>query len=83
VTTPEQQARQNIDRQLLQPGWLVQDRQQINISTRLGVAVREFPLTAESDDRILHRAAREMKSTGGTGLPHSILEGEGGCDGKT
>ena len=42
--TPEQQARQNIDRQLEACGWIVQDYKEMNISAGLGVAVREFPL---------------------------------------
>ena len=47
---PEDRARQDIDRQLGQCGWVVQDRGQMNISAALGVAVREFPmLTGEVD----------------------------------
>ena len=42
--TPEQKARNRIDRQLQQCGWAVQDRADINISAGLGVAVREFTL---------------------------------------
>lgn len=37
---PEQLARQNIDNQLTQCGWLVQDRRDMNITAGLGVAVR-------------------------------------------
>ena len=47
---PEERARQDIDRQLGQCGWVVQDKGQMNISAALGVAVREFPmLTGEAD----------------------------------
>ena len=42
--TPEQKARQPIDRQLDQCGWLVQNANETNISAGLGVAIREFPL---------------------------------------
>ena len=41
--TPEERARQNIDRQLTECGWLVQDAADMNIMAGLGVAVREFP----------------------------------------
>jgi len=43
--TPEEQARQEIDRRLEQCGWLVQHDRDMNISAGLGVAIREFPLT--------------------------------------
>jgi type I restriction enzyme R subunit len=41
--TPEQKARQDVDRQLAQCGWLVQDYRAMDISAGPGVAVREFP----------------------------------------
>ena len=40
--TPEQQARQEIDTALAGAGWVVQDRDEMNIAAGLGVAVREF-----------------------------------------
>ena len=40
--TPEQQARQQIDALLADAGWLVQDRDEMNLAAGLGVAVREF-----------------------------------------
>jgi type I restriction enzyme, R subunit len=43
---PEELARQNIDGQLVQAGWLVQDRGGINLSAGRGVVVREFPVEA-------------------------------------
>jgi hypothetical protein len=43
--TPDELARQNIDRQLHACGWLVQDRNAMNIYANLGVAVWEFPWT--------------------------------------
>ena len=52
--TPEQKSRQQIDRQLDQAGWLVQDYRQMNISAGLGVAVREFPLTTGAADYMLY-----------------------------
>lgn len=48
---PEENARQNIDRQLTECGWLVQDAAEMNILAEVGVAVREFPITVgESED---------------------------------
>ena len=41
--TPEQKARECIDRRLLQAGWAIQDYQQLNPMVSLGVAVRAFP----------------------------------------
>jgi len=50
---PEQIARQHIDRMLLSAGWIVQDRDQINLSAGEGVAVREFPLSNGFADYLL------------------------------
>jgi type I restriction enzyme, R subunit len=52
--TAEQRARQNIDRQLEQAGWLVQDYRQMNILAGPGVAVREFPLKTGQADYMLY-----------------------------
>ena len=40
--TPEQAARDKIDRMLFESGWIVQDKTKIDFSTRLGIAVREY-----------------------------------------
>jgi type I restriction enzyme R subunit len=58
--TPEQKARQQIDRQLEQAGWIVQDYRQMNISAGLGVAVREFPLTTGDADYMLYADAKAI-----------------------
>jgi type I restriction enzyme R subunit len=42
--TPEDRARQNIDKLLTDAGWIVQDKRATNLSAGRGVAVREFPL---------------------------------------
>jgi len=52
--TPEQQARQEIDRQLEAAGWIVQDYRDLHITAGLGVAVREFPLKTGSADYLLY-----------------------------
>ena len=52
--TPEEKARRDIDRQLDQCGWLVQDRSEMNISAGPGVAVREFPMITGEADYLLY-----------------------------
>lgn len=42
--TPEQKARQDIDAKLIASGWLVQDRDDLDLSAGRGIAVREFPM---------------------------------------
>lgn len=44
--TPEQEARQHIDAALEYPGWVVQDRADMNLAAGPGVAVREFKMTS-------------------------------------
>lgn len=53
MLTPEQQARINIDKQLLQAGWFVQDLKDFYPSASLGIAVREYPTESGSADYIL------------------------------
>ena len=43
---PEQKARAQIDAALIAAGWVVQDRDEMNLSAGHGVAVREFKLAA-------------------------------------
>lgn len=52
--TPEQIARDIIDKKLRQAGWLVQDYRQINLGAGLGVAVREHPTETGPADYILY-----------------------------
>ena len=42
--TPEQKARRNIDANLDAAGWLVQDREELDLTAGRGIAVREFPM---------------------------------------
>jgi type I restriction enzyme, R subunit len=42
--TPEQKARREIDGDLTVAGWLVQDREELDLSSGRGIAVREFPM---------------------------------------
>jgi len=50
---PEALAREQIDRQLEAAGWVVQDRQRINLYAGPGVAVREFPVEGGEADYVL------------------------------
>ena len=51
--TPEQEARIKIDAKLIQSGWVIQDVKTLNLSTSLGVAVREFPTSTGPVDYAL------------------------------
>ena len=41
---PEDIAREQIDRMLIQSGWAVQDAKAVNLYAKQGVAIREFEL---------------------------------------
>jgi len=58
--TPEQEARQQIDRQLTDCGWLVQKASEMNISAGRGVAIREFPLKTGLADYLLYADAKAI-----------------------
>ena len=51
--TPEQKARQEIDRKLVDAGWLIQDMKQLNLGAGVGVAVREYPTDTGPADYVL------------------------------
>ena len=40
--SPEELARDKIDRQLLACGWIIQNKKEINLNAGVGVAVREY-----------------------------------------
>ena len=42
---PEDQARQDIDKMLIDSGWIIQDPDQINLGEGFGVAIREYQTT--------------------------------------
>ena len=60
ILTPEDEARQAIDRMLAASGWQVQTRQQMNRTAALGVAVCEFPLTTGEVDYMLFAQGRPI-----------------------
>ncbi|MFD2573781.1 DEAD/DEAH box helicase family protein [Spirosoma soli] len=51
--TPEQIARQFIDRMLVEAGWVIQDVKALNFSANVGVAVREYPTDSGPADYVL------------------------------
>ena len=51
--TPEQAARDKIDGQLSNAGWIVQDNKKIDFSAGLGIAVREYQTSVGPADYIL------------------------------
>jgi type I restriction enzyme, R subunit len=50
---PEQMARDNIDKQLLACGWVIQGKTRINLSEGIGVAVREYLTDVGPADYVL------------------------------
>lgn len=51
--TPEAKAREEIDKKLVQAGWVIQDVKSLYILAGLGVAVREFPTSSGPVDYAL------------------------------
>lgn len=50
---PEQIARDEIDKQLLACGWVIQNKAQINLAANIGVAVREYQTDVGPADYVL------------------------------
>ena len=50
---PEQIARDNIDKQLVACGWLIQDKKRLNLAAGVGVAVREYSTEVGPADYVL------------------------------
>ncbi len=53
MVTPEARARENIDSQLANCGWILQNRSSLNLRANCGIAVREFPLETGVADYLL------------------------------
>src|SRR5665648_185936 len=51
--TPEQQARNAIDRKLNDSGWIVQEKSRIDWSASRGIAVKEYPTDVGPADYVL------------------------------
>lgn len=50
---PEQIARDNIDRQLIACGWIIQDKNRINLNSNIGIAVKEYLTDSGPADYVL------------------------------
>ncbi len=50
---PEQQARDNIDKQLVACGWVIQNKRNINLASSVGIAVREYSTEVGPADYVL------------------------------
>ena len=61
--TPEQEAREEIDDQLRQTGWAVQNASEMDISAAAGVAVREFPQPRQAGSRFVQRLGGHDETT--------------------
>jgi type I restriction enzyme, R subunit len=51
--SPEEQARDKIDRQLLSCGWIIQNKREINLNAGVGIAVREYQTDIGPADYVL------------------------------
>jgi len=51
--TPEQRARVHIDRALRQAGWIIQNKDQVNLAAATGVAIREYSTDIGPADYVL------------------------------
>ena len=51
--TPEEIARDHIDKQLADCGWIVQNKKQVNLSAGPGLAIREYPTASGPADYVL------------------------------
>jgi type I restriction enzyme R subunit len=58
--TPEQIARDNIDRQLNDCGWIIQNKKKINLTAGLGVAVTEYQTDIGPADYVLFVAGKPV-----------------------
>ena len=75
--TPEEQARQNIDRQLDACGWLVQSRRAMNIYAAMGVAVREFVMVTGEADYLLYVGGKAIGVVEAKPPGHPLIGVEG------
>ena len=53
MVEPEAQAREKIDKMLIETGWIIQDYSQLNLGAAKGIAVREFPIGKDAVDYAL------------------------------
>jgi type I restriction enzyme R subunit len=70
---PEEVARQQIDDMLTAAGWVIQDRQKLNLGAGLGVAIREFSLRTGAADYLLMINREAVGVVEAKPLGHSLL----------
>ena len=51
--TPEQRARDRIDKMLVEAGWVIQNKDQVNLSADKGIAIREYQTDIGPADYVL------------------------------
>jgi len=51
--TPEEEARELIDKKLRESGWIIQDYKELDLGAGFGIAVREYPLSIDASDYAL------------------------------
>jgi type I restriction enzyme, R subunit len=56
--TPEDRARENIDKLLTAADWIVQNKKEANLTAGRGVAFREFPMKSGHGEADLIAASR-------------------------
>ena len=66
--TPEQKARRDIEADLESAGWIVQNREALDLTAGRGIAVREFPLKpgfgrADYLHNVISRAMKPMSGS--------------------
>lgn len=72
MPTPEDKARQDIDRLLTQAGWAVQDKNAVNLSASRGVAVRELSFKTGEPDYTLFVDGKAIGTVEAKPAGHSL-----------
>jgi len=74
IMTPEQQAREKIDAQLLASGWAVQTKEKINLSAAHGVAICELSFATGEPDYTLFVDGKALGSVEAKPAGHGALD---------
>jgi type I restriction enzyme R subunit len=72
MPSPEEQAREEIDRLLSQAGWIVQDKSAVNLSASRGVAVRELTFKTGEPDYTLFVDGKAIGTVEAKPAGHSL-----------
>ena len=78
--TPEERARQQIDTLLVQCGWIIQNRSEVNLSAGIGVAIREARLETGEADYLLFAGGKAIATVEAKPEGYTLtgLEGQSG-----